>query len=145
MLSENLHNAHVSISLVTSQDEKNDRWGTAFVFHSDQHYTYLLTCAHVIRDVGGIENALVTSEHVEEIISNDAIDLAVLRTPKGDGAPALKLGYKTIGGGEFLATGFTKLGKDYRKSEIRGTFLNAFQLSARGSRGLHWAWELLTA
>jgi hypothetical protein len=44
-----------SVVLITSADVKNSRFGTGFIFRHQEDWTYLITCAHVVQDVGGNE------------------------------------------------------------------------------------------
>nr|WP_293165125.1 trypsin-like peptidase domain-containing protein [Okeania sp. SIO2C9] len=55
--------------------------GTGFAFYQQENYTYLLTCAHVVEDVGGKENVLVNNISAEVVAIGDTqgFDLAVLR------------------------------------------------------------------
>ncbi|NES65994.1 MAG: hypothetical protein F6K24_12400 [Okeania sp. SIO2D1] len=72
-----------SIVLITSanQGEANVIIGTGFPFYKEQSSTYLLTCAHVVNDVGGKESVLVNSMPAKVIGIGDitGFDLAVLQ------------------------------------------------------------------
>ncbi|MGB3514242.1 MAG: trypsin-like peptidase domain-containing protein, partial [Microcoleaceae cyanobacterium] len=73
-----------SIVLITSASDnsrKANLIGTGFPFYQEQNYTYLLTCAHVVNDVGGEENLLVNSIPAKVVGIGDitGFDLAVLR------------------------------------------------------------------
>ncbi len=71
-----------SIVLITSADDrKKNVIGTGFTFYREQNYTYLLTCAHVVEDVGGEESLLVDGISPEVVAMGDiqGFDLAVLR------------------------------------------------------------------
>ncbi|NET42905.1 GUN4 domain-containing protein [Okeania sp. SIO2B3] len=76
-----------SIVLITSASEnsfKADVIGTGFAFYQADNYTYLLTCAHVVEDVGGEENVLVNNIPAEVVATGDVngFDLAVLQVEK---------------------------------------------------------------
>ncbi|NEN89208.1 MAG: SUMF1/EgtB/PvdO family nonheme iron enzyme [Okeania sp. SIO3H1] len=76
-----------SIVLITSASDnsfKADVIGTGFAFYREDNYTYLLTCAHVVEDVGGEENVLVNNIPAEVLATGDVkgFDLAVLRVEK---------------------------------------------------------------
>ncbi|NEQ38980.1 MAG: hypothetical protein F6K40_23005 [Okeania sp. SIO3I5] len=85
-----------SIVLISSKLEKKANViGTGFAFYKDQDYTYLLTCAHVVEDVGKEENILVNdiNEIFVEVLATGNIkgfDLAVLRV-KNLNIPILQL------------------------------------------------------
>lgn len=70
-----------SVVLVTSSDSERKDFGTGFVIFSDEPKTYLLTCAHVVRDVGGAEKVKADGIPAKVIASgeNNSVDLAVLQ------------------------------------------------------------------
>ncbi len=78
----NLRKLKESIVLITSaSDRKLNVIGTGFAFYRQEDYTYLLTCAHVVEDVGGEENLRVNDIPVELVEIGDAqgFDLAILK------------------------------------------------------------------
>jgi hypothetical protein len=50
-----------SIILITSSEPTNGSFGTGFIIHKDEQAVYLLTCAHVVEDLGGPDNVQVPS------------------------------------------------------------------------------------
>ncbi len=77
-----MSNLEDCIVLITSADDrKKNVIGTGFTFYREQNYTYLLTCAHVVEDVGGEESLLVDGISPEVVAMGDiqGFDLAVLR------------------------------------------------------------------
>ncbi len=77
-----MSNLEESIVLITSaSDKKANVIRTGFAFYRADNYTYLLTCAHVVEDVGGEENVLVNNIPAEVFETGDVkgFDLAVLR------------------------------------------------------------------
>src|SRR5215469_11074441 len=95
---------------VESADSTNRHFGTAFAFHSDKTYTYLLTCSHVIRDVGGYGNAIIGGNTAEVVREGKAIDISVLRVPRLPELPGVILARQTGEGGGFFASGFSSIG-----------------------------------
>jgi Pentapeptide repeats (8 copies)/Trypsin-like peptidase domain len=70
-----------SIVLVAHKDKSNIKdFGTGFVIYHDKQISYVLTCAHVLKDIGNIENVVVGGSPVKEVILGDTsgCDLAVL-------------------------------------------------------------------
>lgn len=70
-----------SVVLITSADpKKKDVIGTGFVIYREAQTSYVLTCAHVVEDVGGAENVLIYRQAARVIASSDVnnFDLAVL-------------------------------------------------------------------
>ncbi len=69
-----------AIVKITSSAEKNDHFGTGFVIYRDERGDYLLTCQHVINDVGG-ETIVADGSAARLIASGSAadFDLAIVR------------------------------------------------------------------
>ena len=89
-----MSNLEDSIVLITSaSDKKANVIGTGFAFYREQNYTYLLTCAHVVNDVGGNENVLVNNISAEVLATGNitGFDLAVLRVENLNHIPPLQL------------------------------------------------------
>ena len=83
-----------SIVLIKSAKEnRKNVIGTGFIFYKKQNYTYLLTCAHVVEDVGGQENIRVNNIPAEVIKIGDVqgFDLAILKVNKNFSLPSLNL------------------------------------------------------
>ena len=76
----NLEGSIVLITSASDNSRKADVVGTGFAFYREDNYTYLLTCAHVVEDVGGKENVLVNDIPAEVLAIGDVknFDLAVL-------------------------------------------------------------------
>jgi len=77
----NLEDSIVLITSASDDSRKVNVIGTGFAFYREDNYTYLLTCAHVVEDVGGEENVLVNNIRAEVLAIGDVkgFDLAVLR------------------------------------------------------------------
>ncbi|MCL2935290.1 MAG: trypsin-like peptidase domain-containing protein [Trichodesmium sp. MAG_R02] len=87
-----MSNLEDSIFLIRSAKKANVI-GTGFIFHKQQNYTYLLTCAHVIQDVGGEENIRVNKLPAEVIKIGDVqgFDVAILKINTTFSASSLNL------------------------------------------------------
>ncbi|MCL2923395.1 MAG: trypsin-like peptidase domain-containing protein [Trichodesmium sp. MAG_R04] len=87
-----MSNLEDSIVIIKSAKKENVI-GTGFIFHKQHNYTYLLTCAHVIRDVGGEENIRVNGSRAEVIKIGDVqgLDLAILKINTTFSASSLDL------------------------------------------------------
>lgn len=70
-----------SVVLITSSDRGESHFGTGFVIDKDERNTYIVTCAHVVRDVGGPDKIKISGIQARVIASSpeDGADLAVLR------------------------------------------------------------------
>ena len=90
----NLKKLEDSIVLIASaKDNRKNVIGTGFIFHKEQNCIYLLTCAHVVEDVGGADNIKVNNIPAEVIKIGDiqGFDLAVLKVNESFSAPSLSL------------------------------------------------------
>ncbi|NEO54378.1 MAG: hypothetical protein F6K54_15580 [Okeania sp. SIO3B5] len=88
----NPENLEESIVLITSAS--NAHIGTGFAFYREQNYTYLITCAHVVKDMGGEENVRVNNNNdipADVVAIENTFDLAVLRVKDMLNLPLLKL------------------------------------------------------
>ena len=83
-MSPSLEESIVLITSASNESFKADVIGSGFAFYRVDNYTYLLTCAHVVEDVGGEENVLVNNIPAEVVATGDVkgFDLAVLRVEK---------------------------------------------------------------
>ncbi|MDJ0555578.1 MAG: trypsin-like peptidase domain-containing protein [Microcoleaceae cyanobacterium MO_207.B10] len=88
----NLKKFKESIVLISSTKKANVI-GTGFPFYREQNYTYLLTCAHVVEDMGDEENIRVNNIPVEVVAVGNVkgFDLAVLRVKQLLPIPILRL------------------------------------------------------
>lgn len=82
----------LAVQLVTSSAEGNREFGTAFAFKKENGWTYFLTAAHVIINVG-VENILLANKLAEVVAlgRDDEVDLAVLRIKLDTEIPLLPL------------------------------------------------------
>lgn len=106
-----------SIVSIVSNQPNNKSFGTGFVIHESSGAFYILTCAHVVRDVGGEESVAIRDRAelpAKVIASGDKqdLDLAVLRV---EGlAKKCVLPWENSGdkGRAFQTAGFQKFGND---------------------------------
>jgi len=103
-MSSNLPDSY--IFKITGLEPKS--FGTGFAIHSDSHYTYFVTCSHVLDDVGGSSGLNVGSMKAE-VIANDpaavGYDIAVLRTPRIE-VPSIRLNPTVENGTKVSLNGF---------------------------------------
>ncbi|MEL6159902.1 MAG: serine protease [Cyanobacteria bacterium J06627_32] len=77
-MDSNLEN---SIASITSADDNNKNLGTGFVVYKDTAAAYVLTCAHVVRELGG-EGKVEVDKHPSTVLAlNEAqgLDIALLK------------------------------------------------------------------
>jgi hypothetical protein len=119
------------IFLLNSKDKENEKFGTGFMISNDKEGTYILTCAHVVRDLGGVDKVKIGNHSVTVIAQSPddyADDLAVLkvqglsRDDSQDNLP-LPLGISGKKGSTFMTGGFwlyDKRNEEYRLEQFKG-------------------------
>ncbi len=104
-----------AIVLITSCDDSINRFGTGFIVRQVRGTTYLLTCAHVIKDVGGSEKVQADGNPATVIASGEKIglDLSVLKVNNGlSSRPVISLKASGETGLAFETSGYQDFGKD---------------------------------
>ena len=100
-----------SIVHIQSQDPNNLRSCTGFVVHKDQDASFILTCAHIINDIGGKEQVKVQNldVEVESIDRGDesVLNLAVLKVKTTANLIPLKLNPEVDINSLAFVTGFS--------------------------------------
>jgi len=128
-----------SIVLIESQQPDNTAIGSGFIVHHADAATYVVTCAHVVRDVGGPEQIKVAAlaATVVAIGEDNGLDLAVLRVARLANRAALSLRTTSAPGQSVQIEGHYKY-IAYRPLEaIAGRLARSFLLS--DSRHEHYA------
>ncbi|NEQ40695.1 MAG: SUMF1/EgtB/PvdO family nonheme iron enzyme [Okeania sp. SIO3I5] len=114
------------VSITSTLDKRANVIGTGFAFYRERNYTYLLTCAHVVEDMGDKESVLVNGISAEVVAMGDTqgFDLAVLRV-EGLNNPLLKLiNLSETESRKFQVAGQYLYGQGRRRTlEIIGGFL----------------------
>jgi S1-C subfamily serine protease len=77
--------------LITSRNPDNRRFGTGFIIYHSGQKSYVVTCAHVISDVGGEELIEADGQpaRIVGIGSDDGLDLAVIEVDESEFPTAL--------------------------------------------------------
>lgn len=133
-----------AVVLVKSAEPDNDCFGTAFIIHEDEEASYLLTCAHVIQDVGGPQQVLVAGSAARVIANGgEDPDLAVLRiAPPLKGNPVLQLHTTARKGDTFFTAGFLKYDKiRHLARPLTGKLMTPTVLTTEGLK-TNRAWDL---
>ncbi|MFX0196429.1 MAG: trypsin-like peptidase domain-containing protein [Candidatus Hodarchaeota archaeon] len=135
-----------SVVLITSKNPDNSEFGTGFVIYRIERSTYVLTCMHVIRDVGGESEVRVGGNPAALIAAGSADgvdDIAVLRVDGLLTIPSLKLSISGETGNPFIAFGYQRIsGNNYIKAQIPGTLGEQVRLESRWKAESIRAWEL---
>lgn len=135
-----------SIILISSGTPNNRSFGTGFVIHRDEQATYLLTCAHVVRDVGGADQVEADGSRATVIASGEAsgVDLAVLRVEALFDKPVLGLHLSGEKGSPFITAGYQSFDKGFLIREIRGNLAGQTGFKYRGQTNRIRTWDLKT-
>jgi len=110
-----------SIVHIESEDKNNKSFGTGFVIDNDEHGAYILTCQHVLDEVG---TATIEDQVVEIVATSDFLDMAVIHV-EALKEPALPLQLETCESNEVHAIGFASFSNDLvQKKQIHATLFN---------------------
>ena len=136
-----------SIVLITGRDSDRSRnFGTGFAIAQDDKTIYLLTCAHVVRDVGGREQVLADGIPATVIAAGDEVgfDLAVLRVEGLWDKPRLSLCLSGEVEKPLIIAGFYQFDPKTPPAlrTIRGSLGEQIRLSSRDGSDRVKAWDL---
>lgn len=111
-----------SVVLVRSTDPGEQSFGTGFVIHKDEQASYIVTCAHVVRAVGGPGKVEVNGIPAWVVASSpeEGADLAVVRIEGHFAPPPLPLSVEK--GESFSTAGFQRTSKQIINRVLHGTF-----------------------
>ena len=130
--------------LITSRNPDNRRFGTGFIIYHSGQKSYVVTCAHVISDVGGEELIEADGQpaRIVGIGSDDGLDLAVIEVDELLGKPVVKLKVLSIAGSPFLTVGFRAFGRHFSIAPLFGIAATAVALESRKYSDRVKAWNL---
>lgn len=109
-----------AIVLITDPSER--KFGTGFVIYRESVASYILTCDHVVSDMG--EGNIVVDGLSSELIASGAdkgIDLAVLRVEGALNKPLFPLRLTGQEGQKIVTVGFQSLGKEFLIRRLEGS------------------------
>lgn len=140
-----------SVLLITSRKpeiRKRKQAGTGFVIFCDSEAAYVVTCSHVVRDVGGKEYVCVAGQPATVVASKppDDIDLAVVRVKGLQDRPCLPLKplrSKPLQNLPIQILGFSEIERStpFALRELQGMLGQNIQFSAYDDRRID-AWDL---
>lgn len=133
-----------SVVLITSNDPGDSHFGTGFIIDEDELTTYLLTCAHVVRNVGGPEKVEINGMRAKIIASSpeEGADLAVLCTEKPLNRRPLLLSTTGKKGELFTTAGFQLEDKRFLIRSLAGLIGKPVEIQMRGETHRLQAWDL---
>jgi hypothetical protein len=140
MNSDNLGN---SVVLITSKESNNSHFGTGFVIRKVSGTAYILTCSHVVRDVGGKEKVIIEKLDAEVFVSGEGygIDLAVLRVDGLVNKLEINENRSDERENRFITAGFQRYGGGYLIRSLEGTLSVAGYQSSINSSNIR-GWDL---
>ena len=116
-----------SVVLITSEDpelREDGKFGTGFIIYRKEGTSYILTCAHVVADVGGKDSVIVAGKKatVKALGDKQGCDLAVLAVEEEwTNCSPLKLAVAGEFGMDFKIVGFYTDGtKTYKQAQVKG-------------------------
>lgn len=138
------HNSSEACILITSIKPNNPRFGTGFVVYHFEQKSYIVTCAHVIDDVGRDSiNADGYPAKIVAIGEADGLDLAVIETHEMLDKPVAKLGISGGQGTPFFTAGFRAFGKHFSISPLIGKISMTVALKSVSYSARIKAWNLV--
>ena len=138
--------SNTSVFVVASAENHN-YFGTAFAFASSSSSLFLMTCAHVVRNLGS-KNLLVGEDRVRADTvwisdEHDAGDFAILIVDKASmpNVPLLPLAHETKSAYSAAAVGYLPMDSQrYAKQAFRGELHEPILLTSKQSNDKVGAW-----
>jgi hypothetical protein len=129
--------------LITSSNTDNRRFGTGFIIYHFGQKSYVVTCAHVISDVG-IDSIEVDGQLASIVCigADDGLDLAIVETNELLGKPIFRLGLHGGAGNPFYTAGFRTFGRHFSIAPLSGNIVTAVALESRTYHERVKAWNL---
>jgi hypothetical protein len=134
---------------VNIKNEEEYNFGTGFIIKKDLHSSYILTCAHVIRELGGIDQLEVdgyslainiVSQYSDELMD----DLVVLRIDTLLPNPVLPIGILGEIKLDFTTYGWYSYMNGYQEEPICGYLLKPLRMKSRRSITSINGWKFKT-
>ncbi|NOQ35650.1 MAG: hypothetical protein GQ569_07110 [Methylococcaceae bacterium] len=134
------------VLLSSNEPDKNKAFGSAFIIARDNDYSYLLTCAHVIEQINGlnaVENKLkiLGLECPVEIAccgASNAIDIALLKVAGLFDKPVFKQFALGQSQNEIYVTGYSSFEKRHLKRPLKGKLGKSTKITANGKEAPFW-------
>lgn len=129
--------------LITSNHSDNRRFGTGFIVGHVEQKSYIVTCAHVISDVG--EDSVEVEGRPAKIVccgAGDGLDLAVIMTNEFVGKSIIKLAVCGGIGNPFFTAGFRKYDQHRIIASLEGRILEQVGLQTKTRSERVGAWIL---
>jgi hypothetical protein len=132
-----------SVVLMRSNDPGEKSFGTGFVLFKDSHYTYFLTCTHVVKEIG--DQRLRVNGFQAKVVAcgpEENADLAVLRIEGLFPSPALPLYAICEEGDSYSTSGFQLTAKHHVLRLLHGALGKQVRLEGKEQADRVTAWDL---
>lgn len=141
-----LDHQEFSVALITSKDPTRTEFGSGFLIYRDEQATYWLTCAHVITDVGGSENAKVDGRSVELVAPREdqlsslrsGCDLAIVKVEDFLDKKLSNLCEAAVEGRDFFIKGYSQKAQKRLGAQISGCLGKSAFINSEGDYTLVW-------
>jgi len=132
------------VRITSCSPDEYDQFGTGFIVHRDAHAAFVLTCAHVVKNVGGPGN-IKADGHPAVVFASGVevgVDLAILHVEESLDMPTL--GLRVCGKEQipFRTVGFQSYGGDLLLEPIQGTLGEQVWLETKKQGGRVRGWNL---
>ncbi len=134
-----------AIVRISSRNPEITDFGTAFIIGHDATAAYLVTCAHVVKAVGGPEQVCI-GKLPAAVVAMDAengIDVAVVRVEGLLDRGALGLQLSTDEGTPVHILGYSRLAAGRAKRRLHGVLGESFEMDNVDQTLLVEAWDIL--
>ncbi len=137
-----------AVVLLTSRNADNPKFGSGFVIAEDKHYSYILSCAHVLEDLGYKANITGLSVEIMALGSADGLDMALLKVAKLD-KPCLNQFAEGVPDTDIFISGYSAFKDDNSKQDrqqkrlLKGKLGNAIKLTGRNSTEEFAAFDII--
>lgn len=133
-----------SIFRIESKLPEKSAFGTGFSVYEDKNGTYIVTCMHVLKAVGGQENAKVKEMDISEAVAdwdNDAADMVILKTAKSLKSRPLPLCHQAKEKDEIRIVGYEKENKKFTKRSFVGRLSSPTEKDTGGANKVVEGWD----
>ena len=137
-----------AVVLLTSRNADNPKFGSGFVIAEDKHYSYILSCAHVLEDLGYKANITGLPVEIMALGSADGLDMVLLNVAKLD-KPCLNQFAQGVPDTDIFISGYSAFKDDNTKQDrqqkrlLKGKLGNAIKLTGRNSTEEFTAFDII--
>jgi hypothetical protein len=138
--------AENAVVLLTSRNADNTTFGSGFVIAEDTHYSYVLSCAHVVEDIGNKPCIAGLPVDILAMGSADGLDMALLTVAKLN-KPCLNQFALGVSETDITISGYSAFKDDknqvrQQKRSLKGCLGNAIKLTGRNPSEEFTAFDL---